>query len=59
MQVNWDNEKDCFHDLAIECSHFHSIRKQYTLESYTEEPQVDLKLEMFHLILCQLLNGQI
>ncbi|KAA0718271.1 DNA mismatch repair protein [Triplophysa tibetana] len=38
-EVNWDNEKDCFHDLAIECSHFHSIRKQYTLESDTEEPQ--------------------
>lgn len=43
MQVNWDREKECFHNFAIECSHFYSIRKQYTLESDAEEPQVDFK----------------
>uniref|UniRef100_A0A673JI88 DNA mismatch repair protein MLH1 n=1 Tax=Sinocyclocheilus rhinocerous TaxID=307959 RepID=A0A673JI88_9TELE len=31
-EVNWDREKECFHDFGIECSHFYSIRKQYTLE---------------------------
>lgn len=38
-EVNWDCEKECFHDFAIECSHFYSIRKQYTLESNAEDPQ--------------------
>lgn len=40
MQVNWDGEKECFHDFSIECSHFYSIRKHYTLEPDAEEPQV-------------------
>uniref|UniRef100_A0A8C2PN93 DNA mismatch repair protein MLH1 n=1 Tax=Cyprinus carpio TaxID=7962 RepID=A0A8C2PN93_CYPCA len=31
-EVNWDREKECFHDFSIECSHFYSIRKQYILE---------------------------
>uniref|UniRef100_A0A8C1YKM2 DNA mismatch repair protein MLH1 n=1 Tax=Cyprinus carpio TaxID=7962 RepID=A0A8C1YKM2_CYPCA len=38
-EVNWDQEKECFHDFSIECSHFYSIRKQYTLEPDAEEPQ--------------------
>ncbi|XP_073722120.1 DNA mismatch repair protein Mlh1-like [Misgurnus anguillicaudatus] len=38
-EVNWDREKECFHDFAVECSHFYSIRKLYTLESDAEEPQ--------------------
>ncbi|XP_051772882.1 DNA mismatch repair protein Mlh1 [Ctenopharyngodon idella] len=38
-EVNWDREKDCFHDFSIECSHFYSIRKRYTLEPDAEEPQ--------------------
>uniref|UniRef100_A0A8C2CWT9 DNA mismatch repair protein MLH1 n=1 Tax=Cyprinus carpio TaxID=7962 RepID=A0A8C2CWT9_CYPCA len=38
-EVNWDREKECFHDFSIECSHFYSIRKQYTLEPDAEEPQ--------------------
>uniref|UniRef100_A0A672P766 DNA mismatch repair protein MLH1 n=1 Tax=Sinocyclocheilus grahami TaxID=75366 RepID=A0A672P766_SINGR len=38
-EVNWDREKECFHDFGIECSHFYSIRKQYTLEPDAEEPQ--------------------
>uniref|UniRef100_A0A8C2PN65 DNA mismatch repair protein MLH1 n=1 Tax=Cyprinus carpio TaxID=7962 RepID=A0A8C2PN65_CYPCA len=37
--VNWDREKECFHDFSIECSHFYSIRKQYILEPDAEEPQ--------------------
>lgn len=44
MQVNWDQEKDCFRDFSIECSHFYSIRKRYTLEPDAEEPQVMLTL---------------
>ncbi len=40
MQVSWDREKECFHDFSIECSHFYSIRKHYTLEPDAEEPQV-------------------
>ncbi|KAM9476597.1 DNA mismatch repair protein Mlh1 [Clarias gariepinus] len=31
-EVNWDSEKDCFHDFGKECSYFYSIRKEYTLE---------------------------
>ncbi|XP_051946007.1 DNA mismatch repair protein Mlh1 [Xyrauchen texanus] len=38
-EVNWDREKDCFHEFSVECSHFYSIRKQYTLEPDAEEPQ--------------------
>ncbi|XP_077053047.1 DNA mismatch repair protein Mlh1 isoform X1 [Siphateles boraxobius] len=38
-EVNWDREKDCFRDFSIECSHFYSIRKRYTLEPDAEEPQ--------------------
>uniref|UniRef100_A0A8C0YLT0 DNA mismatch repair protein MLH1 n=2 Tax=Cyprinus carpio TaxID=7962 RepID=A0A8C0YLT0_CYPCA len=38
-EVNWDREKECFHDFSIECSHFYSIRKQYILEPDAEEPQ--------------------
>ncbi|XP_051508036.1 DNA mismatch repair protein Mlh1 [Myxocyprinus asiaticus] len=38
-EVNWDREKDCFHDFSVECSHFYSIRKRYTLEPDAEEPQ--------------------
>nr|QFU95811.1 mutL-like protein 1 transcript variant X1 [Carassius auratus red var. x Cyprinus carpio allotetraploid] len=38
-EVNWDQEKECFHDFSIECSHFYSIRRQYTLEPDAEEPQ--------------------
>lgn len=38
-EVNWDREKECFRDFAVECSHFYSIRKHYTLESDAEEPQ--------------------
>lgn len=40
MQVNWDNEKDCFRDLSRECSMFYSIRKQYILEAEPGEEQV-------------------
>ncbi|XP_053476662.1 DNA mismatch repair protein Mlh1 isoform X1 [Ictalurus furcatus] len=31
-EVNWDSEKDCFHDFSKECSYFYSIRREYTLE---------------------------
>ncbi|MCI4376671.1 hypothetical protein PGIGA_G00191060 [Pangasianodon gigas] len=31
-EVNWDSEKDCFHDFSKECSYLYSIRKEYTLE---------------------------
>ncbi|KAK3573578.1 hypothetical protein QTP86_028182, partial [Hemibagrus guttatus] len=31
-EVNWDSEKDCFHDFTKECSYFYSIRKEYTPE---------------------------
>lgn len=40
VQVNWDNEKDCFRDLSRECSMFYSIRKQYILEAEPGEEQV-------------------
>ncbi|KAK0137958.1 DNA mismatch repair protein Mlh1 [Merluccius polli] len=30
-EVNWDDEKECFRDLAKECSQFYSIRKQYII----------------------------
>ncbi|XP_056327316.1 DNA mismatch repair protein Mlh1 [Danio aesculapii] len=38
-EVNWDNEKECFREFSVECSHFYSIRKSYTLEADTDEPQ--------------------
>ncbi|KAG9274816.1 DNA mismatch repair protein Mlh1 isoform X2 [Astyanax mexicanus] len=31
-EVNWDSERECFRDYSKECSHFYSIRKQFTLE---------------------------
>ncbi|KAG7334305.1 hypothetical protein KOW79_002712 [Hemibagrus wyckioides] len=31
-EVNWDSEKDCFHDFTKECSYFYSLRKEYTPE---------------------------
>ncbi|XP_022540961.2 DNA mismatch repair protein Mlh1 isoform X1 [Astyanax mexicanus] len=31
-EVNWDSERECFRDFSKECSHFYSIRKQFTLE---------------------------
>ncbi len=40
MQVNWDNEKECFRDFSKECSAFYSIRKQYILEAEPGEEQV-------------------
>ena len=40
MQVNWDNEKECFRDFSKECSVFYSIRKQYILEAEPGEEQV-------------------
>jgi len=33
LQVNWDDERECFRDLCKECSAFYSIRKQYILEA--------------------------
>lgn len=33
LQVNWDNEKECFRDFSKECSAFYSIRKQFVLEA--------------------------
>ncbi|XP_030621620.1 DNA mismatch repair protein Mlh1 [Chanos chanos] len=40
-EVNWNDEKECFHDFCKECSHFYSIRKQFILLADTsEEPQV-------------------
>ncbi|XP_012672471.1 DNA mismatch repair protein Mlh1 [Clupea harengus] len=38
-EVNWDNERDCFHDFGRECSQFYSIRKEYTLDTETQ-PQI-------------------
>ncbi|XP_066534708.1 DNA mismatch repair protein Mlh1 [Hoplias malabaricus] len=38
-EVNWDNERECFRDFSKECSHFYSIRKQYTLETEATDPQ--------------------
>ncbi|MEQ2168005.1 hypothetical protein GOODEAATRI_009911, partial [Goodea atripinnis] len=44
VQVNWDNEKECFRDFSKECSTFYSIRKQYVLEAEPgEEPVRRLK----------------
>ncbi|MEQ2206037.1 hypothetical protein XENOCAPTIV_021414 [Xenoophorus captivus] len=44
VQVNWDNEKECFRDFSKECSAFYSIRKQYVLEAEPgEEPVRRLK----------------
>lgn len=40
MQVNWDDEKECFRDFSRECSMFYSIRKQYILEAEPGEDQV-------------------
>lgn len=40
IQVNWDNEKECFRDFSKECSVFYSIRKQYILEVEPGEEQV-------------------
>lgn len=40
VQVNWDNEKECFRDFSKECSVFYSIRKQYILEAEPGEEQV-------------------
>ncbi|XP_061644881.1 DNA mismatch repair protein Mlh1 isoform X1 [Phyllopteryx taeniolatus] len=39
MQVNWDNEKECFREFSKECSMFYSIRKQYILEAESREGQ--------------------
>uniref|UniRef100_A0A672P7N0 DNA mismatch repair protein MLH1 n=1 Tax=Sinocyclocheilus grahami TaxID=75366 RepID=A0A672P7N0_SINGR len=47
-EVNWDREKECFHDFGIECSHFYSIRKQYTLEPDAEEPQMSWQWKVEH-----------
>ncbi|NP_001417993.1 DNA mismatch repair protein Mlh1 [Danio rerio] len=38
-EVNWDKEKECFREFSVECSHFYSIRKSYTLEADADEPQ--------------------
>lgn len=40
VQVNWDNEKECFRDFSRECSMFYSIRKQYILEAEPGDKQV-------------------
>lgn len=40
VQVNWDNEKECFRDFSRECSVFYSIRKQFILEVEPGEEQV-------------------
>lgn len=40
VQVNWDNEKECFRDFSRECSMFYSIRKQYVLEAEPGDEQV-------------------
>lgn len=40
VQVNWDNEKECFRDFSRECSAFYSIRKQYVLEAEPGDEQV-------------------
>lgn len=40
VQVNWDDEKECFRDFSRECSMFYSIRKQYILEAEPGEDQV-------------------
>uniref|UniRef100_A0AAY4DZM5 DNA mismatch repair protein Mlh1 C-terminal domain-containing protein n=1 Tax=Denticeps clupeoides TaxID=299321 RepID=A0AAY4DZM5_9TELE len=32
-EVNWDSEKECFHDFSFECSKFFSVRKLYTLDT--------------------------
>lgn len=40
MQVNWDDEKECFRDFSRECSMFYSIRKQYILEAEPGDEQV-------------------
>ncbi|KAK2852928.1 hypothetical protein Q7C36_008129 [Tachysurus vachellii] len=43
-EVNWDSEKDCFHDFNKECSYFYSIRKEYTLEPEAGTDHVDAEL---------------
>uniref|UniRef100_A0A8C2CXT5 DNA mismatch repair protein MLH1 n=1 Tax=Cyprinus carpio TaxID=7962 RepID=A0A8C2CXT5_CYPCA len=53
-EVNWDREKECFHDFSIECSHFYSIRKQYTLEPDDAEMSWQWKVE--HVIFKALRN---
>ncbi len=40
VQVNWDNEKECFRDFSKECSMFYSIRKEYILEAEPGEERV-------------------
>ena len=41
LQVNRDDEKECFGDFAKECSQFYAIRKQFILDAEPgEEPQV-------------------
>lgn len=40
LQVNWDNERECFRDFSKECSMFYSIRKQFILEAEPGEQQV-------------------
>lgn len=40
VQVNWDDEKECFRDVSKECSMFYSIRKRYILEAGPGERQV-------------------
>ena len=45
VQVNWDNEKECFRDFSKECSMFYSIRKQYVLEAEPGEEQVGKELK--------------
>uniref|UniRef100_A0AAY4E1M2 DNA mismatch repair protein MLH1 n=1 Tax=Denticeps clupeoides TaxID=299321 RepID=A0AAY4E1M2_9TELE len=41
-EVNWDSEKECFHDFSFECSKFFSVRKLYTLDTdLGAEPQVE------------------
>lgn len=56
VQVNWDNEKECFRDFSRECSMFYSIRKQYILEVQPGEKQVCKELQNLFSQTSDLLN---
>lgn len=52
MQVNWNNEKECFRDFSKECSMFYSIRKEYILEAEPGEEQVQRTPKIMFNVLC-------
>lgn len=32
-EVNWESERECFHDFSVECSRFYSVRKEYIVDT--------------------------